>query len=363
MSKSESNINKQSSSLLPDALIELFEIDFSNMQISFEQLKDLYGINVGSDTIYRFCSSINGTNPIVWQGYSYQPMPIVAEDFEQRNDGRFPRPKLIISNPDGIFSRIIYNNKDFVGCKVTRKRTYIRFLDDANFANRNLNSEGKNPFGQSDKDSYIPDDVYYINRKVSEDKNTIQFELSSPLELKESWLPSRRLFSNLCTWNYRCEIGCAYKGLPIETIEGQDLRVGFAYNKNENNQGYVNPQGFQGGIDDIPEWSKYGKTGSVNQQSGYSLSDIVKIIPRGSDNPYKKIPQVFVCIQDHINPSEHHPYFDKEYWLKDECNKDLGSCRKRFDPESDFSAYSKAGETSRLNFGGFPGVYSYRYEG
>jgi len=368
MSKSESNVNKQLSSLQPDALIELFEIDFSNMQENFEQLKDMYGINVGADTVYRFCSSINSSNPIVWQGKSYQPMPIMADGFESKNDGRFPRPKLVIANPEGIFSRIIYNNNDFVGCKITRKRTYVRFLDDENFQNKNLNSDGKNPFGQSDRDSYLPDDVYYINRKMSEDKNGISFELSSPLELKNSWLPARNLYANLCTWTYRCEIGCGYKGLPIETSEGHDLTSGFAFNQNANNPGAVDPTAYPGGLDDVLEWSKYGNGGSSTSTTGYQLNNVVKIISRNSDNPYHRAPQVFVCIQDHINPSDHHPFFDKEYWQKDDCPKTLQSCKKRFDSTSEnelgtaLSSFNKSKPDNILRFGAFPGAAGYGYE-
>lgn len=356
-SSSESNINKQLISLQPDALIELFEIDFSNMQENFEQLKDLYGINVGADTVYRFCSSINSTNPIVWRGQSYQPMPVRADGFEHKNDGRFPRPKLIISNPEGIFSRIIYNNSDFVGCKVTRKRTYLRFLDDENFQNKNLNSSGQNPFGTADQEAFLPDDVYYINKKISEDQSAIVFELSSSLELQNAFLPGRQMYGDLCTWTYRCEIGCGYKGLAIETMEEQDLTSGFAFNQNANNPGYVDPNAFAGGEIDVPEWSKYGRNGSSSSPTGYKLNDVVKTIAKTSSNPYKRAPQVFVCIQDHLDPVAHHPFFDKEHWLKDDCSKSLRACKKRFDKQSDLLSYNKSDKVGLgIPFGGFPGI-------
>lgn len=365
MSQSQANINKQLSALSPDALIELFEIDFSNMQTNFEQLKDMYGINVGAETIYRFCAMINGTNPIIWQGKSYQPMPINAEGFENKNDGRFARPKLTIANPDGIFSRIIYNNNDFVGCKVTRKRTYVRFLDDDNFRNKNLNSEGKNPFGKSDTDAYLPDDVYYINRKTAEDKNVLQFELTSPLELENAFIPAGVVYSDMCSWHYRCEIGCGYKGLPIETIKGESLTSGFAFNRNSNNQGFVNPSDYgpdtQPAIVYIREWSKYGINSDPDNPAGYNLNDVVKIISRDSDNPYKRAPQVFVCIQSHINPAAHHPFFDKEHWAKDDCTRRVSSCEKRFDKNNDLDLYSRASalKNQGLRFGGFPGTLQY----
>lgn len=364
MSQSQTNINKQLMSLTPDAIVELFEIDFSIMQENFEQLSDLYGINIGADTVYRFCGMINGTNPIVWRGKSYQPLPISAQGFEHKNDGRLPRPSLAIANPEGIFSKILKNNDDFVNCKVTRKRTYVRFLDDENFQNRGLNSDGKNPFGSSDKDSYLPDDVYYINRKISETKDLIQFELTSPLELKSCFVPARRITSNFCSWTYRCEIGCGYKGLPIETSNGKSLTSGFAFlgQKDIIQKGFVNTSAYPDGLDDIPEWNKYGNGGSASSLTNYQLGDVVKIIAKGSKNPYRRVPNVFVCIQSHSSPADHHPFLDKEYWLKDECQKSLSSCKKRFsnDELSDFNKKDKT--YPGLRFGGFPGVHPYPIE-
>jgi lambda family phage minor tail protein L len=362
MSKSQANVNKQLSSLSPDVLVELFEIDFSNMQSNFEQLKDLHGINVGAESVYRFCGMINETNPIIWQGKPYQPLPISAEGFEGRNDGRFARPRLTIANPDGIFSRIIYNNSDFVGCKVTRKRTYVGFLDDENFRNKNLNSDGKNPFGQSDQEAYLPDDIYIINRKSAEDKHIIQFELTSPLDMDSAVIPARMVFSEICSWSYRCEIGCGYTGLPIETSKGQDLTKNFAFNKNSNNRGSINPADYDyPAISYIREWSKYGKNSNSNEPMGYNVNDIIKIIDKNSDDIYKRAPKVFVCIQDHSNPADHHPFFDKEHWAKDECSKTLEACKKRFSNPDGLGVYNQYKNLSAggLRFGGFPGTLPY----
>ena len=166
MGKSESNLNKQLVSLSPDVLVDLYEIDFSSLQPNFEILQDLYGISIGADSVYRFCPMINGSNPVYWQGKGYQPLPIKASGFEHKSDGRLPRPTLTIANPDGVLSQIVHSNSDFTNCKVTRKRTYVRFLDDENFQNRNLNESGKNPFGEADPNSHLPDDVYFINKKT-----------------------------------------------------------------------------------------------------------------------------------------------------------------------------------------------------
>tara|TARA_B100001939_G_scaffold345079_1_gene360887 strand:+ start:59 stop:1141 length:1083 start_codon:yes stop_codon:yes gene_type:complete len=360
MGQSQAHLNKQLSSLSPDALIDLYEIDFSNLQGNFEMLSDLYGINIGAETIYRFCPMINDTNPIVWQGKSYQPLPIKMEGFEQKSDGRLPRPTMTIANPDGIFSKIVHSNQDFANCKVTRKRTYVRFLDDENFQNRNLNDVGSNPFGSADPDSYLPDDVFFINKKSQENSKYIEFELVSSLELENSPVPARVVLSDYCNWTYRCNIGCNYQGLPIETIDGKDLTSGFGFNTDS---GSINANSYPNGIRDIPEWSRYGSSRSSSNPVGYKLGDIVKIISKSEGDPHKKIPQVFVCIQSHARASEHHPFFEKEFWAKDECQKRIGACKKRFDNRiSSLVPYNKSSKSPGLPFGGFPGTEKFSVE-
>lgn len=367
MSTSIIKKNQQLISLTPDALVDLYEIDFSNLQPNFEELKDLYGMSVGADTVYRFCPMINGTNPIVWQGMSYQPLPIKMEGFEQKSDGRLPRPTFTIANPDGLFSKIIRSNQDFSNCKITRKRTYARFLDEENFIG------GENPFGKSDPNSYLPDDVYYINKKKQENKDHIQFELVSALELENTFIPARVVLSGYCNFTYRCSVGCNYKGLPIETSGGQSLIQGFSANKQKNDEGeyelgLVDHEKYLGRIEYIDHWSKYGPNKNPEIISGYNLGDLVKIIPRNSGNPYKATPHVFVCVQSHADPSAHNPFFDKEYWLKDECSKTIEACKKRFSSSVDeqtgmnLSNYNESIGSKGLPFGGFPGTEKFPIE-
>lgn len=345
MSSSESNLNKQLFSLTPDTLIDLYEIDFSNLQSNFEELKDLYGINLGAEPVYRFCPMINGANPIIWQGFAFQPLPIRVEGFERKSDGTLPRPKMRIANPDGLFSRILHANEDFINCKVTRKRTFARFLDEENFQNK------INPFGESDAGAEFDDDVFFINRKTSEDKNFIELELVSVLELEDAFVPARIILSDYCNWTYRCDIGCGYKGLAIETSDGRDLTEGFGFN---GAGGIVSPEQYED-ADDIPEWNK-------DRAGGYSLGELVKISPLSTKNPYKKTISIFVCSQDHADPAKHHPFLDRDYWLRDECPKTLSSCKKRFESE-DLKLFNKKDSTYEgIRFGGFPGTEKYSIE-
>lgn len=328
--KSTDYLNKEIFSLSPDVLINLYEIDFSNLQHNFEILQDQFGVTIGEDLKYRFCGAINGSNPIIWQGQSYQPLPITSEGFEHKADGRMARPKLLIANPEGLFSRVLKANQDFVGCRITRKRTYIKFLDAENFQNRN-SFEGVNPFGESDPDAHFPDDVYFINKKNAENKISIEFELVSVLEIEGAYIPGRLIHSNFCSWSYRCSIGCGYKDKPVETAKGNSF-VDKIFELTGRPPTIEIRDNLNKKVDDIETW-RYNK-------GAYKIGDVVKIINERESNPYKKVPFVFVCIKNHVSNSKYYPFFRQDYWLKDECSKSINACKKRFGKSQyDFAKY------------------------
>lgn len=376
MAKSKSSFNKSSISLTPDALITLFEIDFSSLQADFSMLEDVIGANIGADCVYRFCPMKNSFNPIYWQGKGYQPLPIEIEGFEQQGDGRLPRPKMTLGNPDGLLSKIVHSNHDFANCKVTRKRTFARFLDDNNFIDPGTkNDEGRNPFGEADPDAHYPDDVYFINKKSSENKNVLQFELVSALELSGSEIPARIVMPNYCNWVYRCSVGCQYKGLPIETLDGNSLTEGIVISSKAGKLLQpMNPDDYPNGIESIKEWSSYGESGTSSNIKGYPVGAIVKITPRNLSNPYQSAPAVYVCAKAHLLAKDHHPFFDRDTWLKDECDKTLSACKKRFGREgvaeasSDYERYVDENTDLIAHFnGGYPfghpsRVYDNKYD-
>jgi len=360
MTTSSANLMQQTLSILPDAIVELYEIDFSNLQVNFDILSDIYGINFGSEPIYRFTPMSNEGNPVYWQDKAYQPLPVKTDSFEAKSDGRLPRPNLYLANPDGIFSKITHSNDDFANCKVTRKRTFTRFLDNKNFFNE------INPFGTEDYNSHFPDDVYYIGRKVEENKEFVKFELVSSLELDETLVPARMVLPGYCGFTYRCSVGCGYQGLPIETSNGKSLRKDFSYLmpkiEDEYNVGWINPDLYSPNLinsSNIKEWNRFGKNGTEDNPRPYELNDIVKILPSESSNPYKSTPQIYVCIQTHENVGSYHPFFSRDHWLKDECQRTLDACKKRFstnNQDKDLYKYNGANDKTLLRFGGFPGT-------
>lgn len=111
-------LNRELQSLSPSAFVELFELNLAR---------------VGGQ-IFRFCSNTNLlSSDIVWQGQTYVRLPIEVDGFDRTSNGALPRPVMRVSNLQGAMAALARENKYFLGCKLTRKRTFARFLDTINF--------------------------------------------------------------------------------------------------------------------------------------------------------------------------------------------------------------------------------------
>lgn len=175
------SIKAEIQSLSPTALLEFFVLDTTNM--------------VGG-TIMRFHAGTNGLlDSVVWQGQTYIPLPIKADGFDITTKGTLPRPKMTVANAGGLLSAEVRNFNDFVGSKVIRKRTFLKYLDAVNFTG------GTNP--DADPNQHLPDDVWYVERKMTENRYLIEFELSSAMDLQGVQLPARQIIQQSCMWRYR----------------------------------------------------------------------------------------------------------------------------------------------------------------
>ncbi len=170
--------------LNPDAIIEMFVLDG------------------GGETLYFHAGTNSIGQNIVWQGNEYMRFPISVTGFEFTGVGPIPRPKLVVSNFMSAISAILMVNDDLLGFQVTRKRTMKKYLDAVNFP------EG-NP--SADPETHFPDDVYYIERKVIESADFVEFELCSSIDLQGVMLPRRQIIQNSCAWKYR-SANCGYTG-------------------------------------------------------------------------------------------------------------------------------------------------------
>ena len=187
----------------PSSIIELFELELT---------ASIHGV----DFSYRFhagTSPYNSNGNVIWDGNTYSALPIEAEGFEyQAESGQLPRPRIRVANLLGSITAILLDvntttaGNDLTGAKLTRIRTLLRYIDDANFPN-----EGGNPFGTPDPASKFPSEIYYVARKVSEDRNLVEFELAATFDLAGVRAPKRQCSANLCPWIYRGS-ECGYAG-------------------------------------------------------------------------------------------------------------------------------------------------------
>lgn len=195
-------IQQDIANLAPGRIIELFELDATAIGGTLSRL-------------------VNGTNElkssVVWQGNTYTPFPIEASGYEFVGRGQLPRPKVRVANALGTISALVLAYQDLIGAKFTRKRTLVKYLDAVNFAG------GVNP--TADPDSYLTDDIYFIDRKAEENRVYVEFELTAAFDVTGVQLPRRYVVQNVCPWRYRGS-ECGYTGtayfsvldLPVATL-------------------------------------------------------------------------------------------------------------------------------------------------
>ena len=164
----------------PGAIVELFTLTLDST---------LHG----ASTVYRFHNgaNLNSNGKVVWNGNEYERFPIQCEGFEFTGRGTLPRPRISISNILGTITAIMQNvnettvGNDLNGTKLVRIRTLVRFLDAVNFPGNT------NPHGTPDPTAEFPQEIYFLDRKISENRGIVQWEAISALDLVNVNLPKR----------------------------------------------------------------------------------------------------------------------------------------------------------------------------
>lgn len=162
--------------LNPSSLVDLFILDCSSL---------------GGDVFYFTPATDTNRTPLVFQGITYVPFPVSAKGFDLRgvtSSGQVPRPTVAFSNVTGIFSGLSIAFDDLAGAVITRRRTFARFLDNQ---------------PDADPNAAFPDEVYTIDRKSTENKLTIEFELSTGFDVEGVMLPGRLVNCAICNVAYR----------------------------------------------------------------------------------------------------------------------------------------------------------------
>lgn len=184
--KSIQKVKNEIQNLALDKIVTMYELDFST-------ILDTDTGNVSEDSglqnIIRFSSDcLEDGSPIIFGGYTYTQFPIEAEGFEKGSEGTMPTPTIKVSNVLGGVSSILQEFNDLVGATVRRIRTFRKFLDDQPTA---------------DPDSYFPIDEFIVNRKTTQNKVYVEWELRSVLDLEGKYIPKRVCLRNICTHRYR----------------------------------------------------------------------------------------------------------------------------------------------------------------
>jgi lambda family phage minor tail protein L len=188
-----------------NALISLFKLDASSL---------------GGNITY-FCQGPLDGEILEFGGVEYPPLPVEIEGFDYSSGGKLPRPIIRISNVLYSFLVEIITLNDLVGATITRRRTFKKYLDGE------LNA---------DSNAQFPSDIYYVERKIKQNKNIIEWELISALDLEYLMVPRRQCL-DICTHMYgmsepgvlRPWATCPYIGSDYFDTEGNT--VSFADDK------------------------------------------------------------------------------------------------------------------------------------
>lgn len=320
MNKSEAStaikqLYSEASSLEPSSLVQLFEINIADIGVERGTIS-ITDVNAQISTVFRFHNCIKLTNSsIYWQGKEFVAAPIQAEGFETNIKGTLPTPKLSMTVSDeGIASLSQLKERlrdlgDLSGAKVTRIRTFAKFLDAENFYGQ-VPPAGFSP----NPNSEFPRDVFYIDRKSKEDKFSIEYELGSILDVGEVKIPGRLVTANSCVANYR-GCGCLYEYNTRRIVEEHG-------DSTESNLLTFAPpvsNEFNERFSDLLSGITLVDRGAHDPNLLYNSGDFVYI-------EHNNINYYFVAngVNVQISPP------NTRYWMQDACSKKIKGCEQRF---------------------------------
>ena len=314
------NLQAEASSLETSALITLFELDVS---VALENI----GAANNNDSIFYFHNNVKLINTdIKFNNHIYVLCPIEASGFEVTSQGVLPTPVLRMTVSDTgipILSMLKQQMRilgDLVGCILTRRRTFGKFLNASNFNYQNapaFDATTGLPINTNvDELAELPKDIWFINRKSAENKTTIEYELNSSLDVENLQLPKRQMISKRCNFNYRGE-GCLY--------EYQENRVDDIHGEWSILPDGAPPVATEEDklITDIIGRPLGSKIGQYKYGINYNTGDFVYILSHG-------IKYYYVARSNGSLPSPP----NNTYWIGDKCSKCLRGCKLRWSKTS-----------------------------
>ena len=384
---------EQAFGLSPTSTISLYEIYY---------LEGYQDVDVYDNRNYalRLCSADNlatvtaqtaasiQSKGLIWAGNSYVPVGILSSNFASSSQG-LPRPLLTISNKNiaqeildtehqgTVLSTISTYNKyfnDMTNARVVRRRIFAKFLDGVNFPeNGNVNPWGTRDAGsggEADSAYEFSTELYFISKKANENKESIEYELTSSLDVENVTIPNRTILGSYCSWCYRGE-GCYFTGPPVATeLDDPNFMMGPGESY-EDHTGLSKVNATRtprsGGRSVIGEFDYTATISDWVAGATYNPGDIVKTPPSAEGGGFmegtkqvglvggkistKHDLSIWVCVSSHQSALNNAPEKKSGYWVADQCSKTVDACRMRF----------RAGYTrnKNLRFGGYPATEGY----
>ena len=201
------SLNSDYQKLEPGNVVRLFDVDGTAFGVSDVLRFHAHNIAHTADEIAAAGGDENKlqAKSIWWQGQEYKAWPCQIEGIEASTDGSSAQPKLSVANLDSSITALCLAYDDLLQAKVTIHDTLAKYLDARNFTDGNATAD---PTQEKVK-------VFYIDAKSGETNESVEFSLSSPMDLQGLMIPTRQLHS-LCTWcirnKYRSGDGCDYAG-------------------------------------------------------------------------------------------------------------------------------------------------------
>ena len=155
------------------------EINVANITSPYVELFILDASNIGGDTYYFSPSCKPDGSSFSWQGNAYTPMPVTSAGWTVNSDGTQDQPTitLAIVNNSTILG-VVKTLGDLVGAKLTRFRTFQKYLDGQTYADPTI---------------YFTPDVYVVQQKTSHDNQSITWSLSTIIDRFGLMLPRRQI--------------------------------------------------------------------------------------------------------------------------------------------------------------------------
>lgn len=173
------NIKNDIQELNPDGdLVELFILDAQAL----------------GGGVYYFTTGPLSGETVKWNGIEFSIIPIETEGFEYDGRGKMPRPLIRLSNITYALLGLINSYDDLIGSKVTRYRTYTKYLDNQ---------------AEENSSAVFPKDVFYIEKKTRQNRSLIEFQLKAAIDLQGLMIP-RRPATELCMYRYRRYVNGAF---------------------------------------------------------------------------------------------------------------------------------------------------------